>query len=128
MLTLIIAAFLLINALSLLLMSLVAVGMAARAPKRRRLWRLMVLPVLAVLLTFQYAVRTGLPPPLRDHGSAAAGPSLFLPTDGEPISYDQQQLWCWSQLCTAPPAGSPVLCSWPVQLLLCAKLIQASFL
>ena len=68
MLALILSAFLFINLLSLFLIALVAVGMAVHSHKRRHLWRLMVVPTLAVLLIFQYAVLVGVPPPLRQSG------------------------------------------------------------
>ena len=68
MLALILSAFLFINLLSLILIALVAVGMAVRSPKRRHLWRFMVVPTLAVLLIFEYAVLVGVPPPLRQSG------------------------------------------------------------
>ena len=70
MLALILSAFLFINLLSLFLIALVAVGMAVHPNKRRHLWRLMVVPTLAVLLILEYAVLVGLPPPLRQSGQS----------------------------------------------------------
>lgn len=72
MLALILSAFLFINLLSLFLIALVAVGMAVHPNKRRHLWRLMVVPTLAVLLILEYAVLVGLPPPLRQSGQSGS--------------------------------------------------------
>ena len=74
MLALILSAFLSINLLSLFLIALVAVGMAVHSQKRRHLWRLMVVPTLAVLLIFEYAVLVGVPPPLRQSGHSGERP------------------------------------------------------
>ena len=59
---LLVAAFTAVNALSLLYMALIAVGMAAPPHARRVAWRFCSLPLLAVLLLLQYSVRIGLPP------------------------------------------------------------------
>ena len=59
---LLVAAFTAVNALSLLYMSLIAVGMAAPPRARRVAWRFCSLPLLAMLLLLQYSVLIGLPP------------------------------------------------------------------
>lgn len=59
---LLVAAFTAVNALSLLYMALIAVGMAAPPRARRVAWRFCCLPLLAVLLLLQYSVLIGLPP------------------------------------------------------------------
>ena len=56
------AAFTAVNALSLLYMALIAVGMAAPPCARRITWRILSLPLLALLLLLQYSVLIGLPP------------------------------------------------------------------
>ena len=60
---LLLAAFLSTNALSLLYLAFIAVGMAAPARARRLTWRAGVLPVLAALLLAQYSLYMGPPPP-----------------------------------------------------------------
>ena len=61
--TLLLAAFFSINVLSLIYLAMIAIGMAVPAQHRRLIWRLCVLPLLAVLLIAQYSVFIGLPPP-----------------------------------------------------------------
>jgi hypothetical protein len=61
--TLLLAAFLSINMLSLIYLGMIAVGMAAPAGPRRLFWRFCGLPLLALLLIMQYSVSIGLPPP-----------------------------------------------------------------
>lgn len=61
---LLVAAFAALNALSLVHMALIGVGMAAPPRPRRVAWRLACLPLLAALLLFQYSVLIGLPPGL----------------------------------------------------------------
>ncbi len=77
---LLVAAFTAVNALSLLHMALIAVGMAAPARPRRAAWRFCSLPLLAALLLLQYSVLLGPPPgfdwgvwPGIGHGHAAGG-------------------------------------------------------
>lgn len=48
------AAFLFLNALSLVFLAAVGVGMAASEGVRRHVWRLIVLPLLGLLLLEQY--------------------------------------------------------------------------
>lgn len=48
------AAFLFLNALSLVFLAAVGVGMAASEGVRRHVWRLLVLPLLGLLLLEQY--------------------------------------------------------------------------
>lgn len=67
---LLLAAFLAVNALSLVYLGFIAVGMAAPAPARRLAWRACVLPVLAVLLLGQYSLLLGPPPQLLDADGA----------------------------------------------------------
>jgi hypothetical protein len=67
MAALLVAAFAATNALSLLYLAVIAVGMAAPAGPRRLIWRAAVLPVLALLLLLQYSLCIG-PPPLRSAG------------------------------------------------------------
>ena len=59
---LLVAAFTAVNALSLLYMAVIAVGMAAPPRSRRVAWRFCSLPLLAMLLLLQYSVLIGLPP------------------------------------------------------------------
>lgn len=54
--SLLVAAFLATNVLSLVYMLFIAVGMAARPGWRRRAWRFAVVPLLGLLLIFQYTV------------------------------------------------------------------------
>lgn len=54
MASLLVAAFLACNVLSLLYMFIIAVGMAARVRPRRRAWRFVFVPLLGLLLLFQY--------------------------------------------------------------------------
>jgi hypothetical protein len=60
--TLLLAAFFSINILSLIYLAMIAIGMAVPAQPRRLVWRLCVLPLLAILLISQYSVFIGLPP------------------------------------------------------------------
>ena len=54
--SLLVAAFLATNMLSLVYMVMIAVGMAARVKPRRRAWRFVFVPLLGLLLLFQYTV------------------------------------------------------------------------
>ena len=56
MASLLVAAFLACNVLSLLYMFIIAVGMAARVRPRRRAWRYAFVPLLGLLLLFQYTI------------------------------------------------------------------------
>ena len=56
MASLLVAAFLACNVLSLLYMFIIAVGMAARVRPRRQAWRYAFVPLLGLLLLFQYTV------------------------------------------------------------------------
>ena len=64
---LLLAAFMAVNALSLLYMALIAIGMAAPPRARRVAWRCCSLPLLAALLLLQYSVLIGLPPGVGSH-------------------------------------------------------------
>jgi len=59
MFSLLVAAFLATNILSLVYMAMIAVGMAAQPGPRRRAWRFSFVPVLGLLLLFQYTVLIG---------------------------------------------------------------------
>ncbi len=59
MFSLLVAAFLATNILSLVYMAMIAVGMAAQPGPRRRAWRFFFVPVLGLLLLFQYTVLIG---------------------------------------------------------------------
>ena len=59
MASLLVAAFLATNVLSLIYMIMIGVGMAARGGPRRRAWRFFFVPLLALLLLFQYSVLIG---------------------------------------------------------------------
>ena len=59
---LLIAAFLAINVYSLLYMLFIALGMMLTGKYRRSLWRFLVLPLLGLVLAWQYAVLVGWPP------------------------------------------------------------------
>ena len=80
MAALLLAAFAATNALSLLYLAVIAVGMAAPAARRRLAWRACVLPVLAVLLIAQYALLIGPPPPW--DGAPAGSACLRAPDQG----------------------------------------------
>lgn len=71
---LLVAAFTAVNALSLLYMAFIAIGMAAPPRARRVAWRFCSLPLLAVLLLLQYSVLIGLPPGISF--DMDAGPAL----------------------------------------------------
>ena len=75
MATLLVAAFLSINVLSLVYMLFIAIGMALPERSRRLLWRLLVLPALGGLLIWQYAVLIWPPPFL---GQEAGKRALLL--------------------------------------------------
>ena len=62
MATLLVAAFLSVNVLSLVYMLFIAIGMALPERSRRLLWRMLVLPALGGLLIWQYAVLIWPPP------------------------------------------------------------------
>lgn len=53
---LLVAAFLATNVLSLVYMLTIAVGMAARPAPRRRAWRFVFVPLLGLVLLFQYTI------------------------------------------------------------------------
>lgn len=83
--TLLLAAFFSINLLSLVYLTMIAVGMAVPPHPRRLIWRYCVLPLLALLLITQYSFFIGLPPPFdRDAplggfmGSSADGKASWL--------------------------------------------------
>ncbi len=59
---LLLAAFFALNILSLVYMTIVALGMGLPSAKRRTLWRWAVVPILGVLLLSQYSILLGLPP------------------------------------------------------------------
>ena len=59
---LLIAAFLAMNVYSLVYMLFIALGMSLPAKARRRCWRYAVLPLLGLILIWQYAVSVGWPP------------------------------------------------------------------
>ena len=59
MFSLLVAAFLATNMLSLVYMAMIGVGMWAPPGPRRRAWRFFFVPVLGVLLLFQYTVLVG---------------------------------------------------------------------
>ena len=75
---LLVAAFTAVNALSLLYMALIAVGMAAPPRARRVAWRCCSLPLLAVLLLLQYSVLIGLPPGISFNTEAGLAVSTRL--------------------------------------------------
>lgn len=58
---LLIAAFLAINVYSLLYMLFIALGMILPQKLRSKLWEYLVLPVLGLLLVWQYAILVGWP-------------------------------------------------------------------
>lgn len=60
--TLLVAAFIAANALSLIYLAAVAIGMVVPSRARRTLWIWMVLPVLGIILVWQYSELVGLPP------------------------------------------------------------------
>lgn len=60
--TLLVAAFIAANALSLIYLAAVAIGMVVPSKPRRVLWMWMVLPVLGLILVWQYSELVGLPP------------------------------------------------------------------
>lgn len=60
--TLLVAAFVASNALSLIYLAAVAIGMVVPSRARRTLWMWVVLPVLGVILVWQYSELVGLPP------------------------------------------------------------------
>ena len=78
---LLVTAFLAINIYSLLLMLCIAFGMALVGRARRRVWRLLVLPLLGLILIWQYAVLVGWPPFLKPQpgGRSAVHLELSLP-------------------------------------------------
>ena len=59
---LLLAAFFALNILSLVYMTIVALGMSLPSVRRRAFWRWAVVPVLGVLLLSQYSILLGLPP------------------------------------------------------------------
>ena len=59
---LLVAAFLAINVYSLVYMLFIALGMSLPAKARQRFWRYAVLPLLGLILIWQYAVLVGWPP------------------------------------------------------------------
>ena len=59
MFSLLVAAFLATNILSLVYMAMIAVGMGCSAQPRRRAWRFFFVPVLGGILLFQYTVLVG---------------------------------------------------------------------
>lgn len=63
---LLVAAFQAVNVLSLVYMLCIALGMGLAEKARRAAWRLLALPVLSLLLLWQYAVWVGWPPFLTD--------------------------------------------------------------
>jgi len=72
--TLLVAAFLAITILSLLFMLFIGLGMSLSVDSRRALWRILVLPLLALLLIWQYTVLLGWPPLLKAEPSNGAPP------------------------------------------------------
>ncbi|GAB4823805.1 hypothetical protein N2152v2_010851 [Parachlorella kessleri] len=67
---LLLAAFFAGNALSLMYLAFIAAGMACGTATRQRIWRYVVLPLLALAVVGQYSVLLGLPP-------IRLGPSSF---------------------------------------------------
>lgn len=59
---LLIAAFLAINVYSLVYMLFIALGMSLPSRARQRFWQFGVLPLLGLILIWQYAVLVGWPP------------------------------------------------------------------
>ena len=59
MFSLLVAAFLATNILSLLYMGMIAVGMGVKPGPRRRAWRFFFVPTLGLILLFQYSVLIG---------------------------------------------------------------------
>ena len=59
MFSLLLAAFLVTNILSLLYMGMIAVGMWVRPAPRRRAWRFFFVPALGLILLFQYSILIG---------------------------------------------------------------------
>lgn len=59
MASLLVAAFLATNILSLVYMVMIGVGMAAQGGPRRRAWQFCFVPLLALLLLLQYSVLIG---------------------------------------------------------------------
>ncbi|KAK9863698.1 hypothetical protein WJX84_001768 [Apatococcus fuscideae] len=59
---LLLAAFFALNALSLVYMAIVALGMSLPAGKRRAFWHWAVVPILGLLLLGQYSILLGVPP------------------------------------------------------------------
>lgn len=85
---LLVAAFLAINVYSLLYMLCIALGMTLTGALRRRLWRYFVLPLLGIILVWQYAVLVEWPP-------------FMGPEPGKiilQIGMCQIEIWCFSAL------------------------------
>lgn len=74
---LLVAAFQAVNALSLVYMLFIALGMGLPERSRRAVWRALLLPALGLLLAWQYAVLVGWPPFLSDR--PGAGPPGVRP-------------------------------------------------
>jgi hypothetical protein len=74
--TLLVTAFISANALSLVYLAMVAIGMVVPNKLRRKIWMCIVLPVLGLILVWQYSELVGLPPPSSSSlSSNSVGPS-----------------------------------------------------
>lgn len=81
------AAFLAMNVLSLSYMLFIAIGMSAPLSVRGRLWCWMVMPLLGLLVLFQYSLMVGLPAaqPTPDEGISEIG---WVGNDEQTAMYD----------------------------------------
>ena len=77
---LLLAAFFALNALSLVYMAIVALGMGLPADKRRAFWRWAMVPILGLLLLSQYSILLGLPPLDLSTGEITASTHYCLPS------------------------------------------------
>ena len=76
MFTLLVAAFLAANALSLAFLAMIAVGMVAPLHVRQLAWRRTFIPLLSFLLMLQYTIFVG-PPPFLATGWDASNRSFI---------------------------------------------------
>ena len=104
---LLVAAFTAVNALSLMYMALVAIGMAAPPRARRIAWRFCSLPLLAALLLLQYSVLIGLPPGIKfDEGwGAMLSARIDVSSTGEQEGWARhgtmhEKRSLWVRICT----------------------------
>lgn len=105
--TLLVTAFIAANVLSLIYLAAVAIGMVLPSKARRSLWVWMVLPVLGIILVWQYSELVGLPPTTtleKKNSDLGFFPSSFLfSLNWDPTSTLDEDVKAWLGLTDVDP-------------------------